>query len=69
MKLLSAEMPGVKINCYKGLGEMNPVQLWETTMNPDNRVVVQIKIEDAERADEGVQHPDGRAGRAETAVY
>ena len=52
MKLLSAEMPGAKINRYKGLGEMNPDQLWETTMNPDNRVIVQITIEDAERADE-----------------
>ena len=52
MKLLSAEMPGAKVNHYKGLGEMNPEQLWETTMNPDNRVIVQIKIEDAERADE-----------------
>ena len=52
MKLLSAEMPGAKVNRYKGLGEMNPEQLWETTMNPDNRVIVQIKIEDAERADE-----------------
>ena len=52
MKILSAEMPGAKVNLYKGLGEMNPDQLWETTMNPDNRVIVQIKIEDAERADE-----------------
>ena len=52
MKQLSAEMPGAKVNSYKGLGEMNPDQLWETTMNPDNRVIVQIKIEDAERADE-----------------
>jgi len=52
MKQLSAEMPGTKVNRYKGLGEMNPDQLWETTMNPDNRVIVQIKIEDAERADE-----------------
>ena len=52
MKLLSAEMPGAKISRYKGLGEMNPDQLWETTMNPDNRVIVHIKIEDAERADE-----------------
>ena len=52
MKILSAEKPGAKVNRYKGLGEMNPDQLWETTMNPDNRVIVQIKIEDAERADE-----------------
>ena len=52
MKQLSAEMPGAKVNRYKGLGEMNPDQLWETTMNPDNSVIVQIKIEDAERADE-----------------
>ena len=52
MKILRAEMPGAKVNRYKGLGEMNPDQLWETTMNPDNRVIVQIKIEDAERADE-----------------
>ena len=52
MKVLSAEMPGAKVNRYKGLGEMNPEQLWETTMNPDNRVIVQISIEDAEKADE-----------------
>lgn len=36
---------------YKGLGEMDASQLWETTMNPENRVLVQIKLEDAERAD------------------
>ena len=52
MKQLSAEMPGAKVNRYKGLGEMNPDQLWEPTMNPDNRVIVQLKIDDAERADE-----------------
>lgn len=36
---------------YKGLGEMDAEQLWETTMNPDNRVLVQVRIEDAEKAD------------------
>lgn len=36
---------------YKGLGEMDASQLWDTTMNPENRVLVQVKIEDAERAD------------------
>ena len=52
MAKISAEMPGAKVSRYKGLGEMNPEQLWETIMNPDNRVIVKITIEDAEKADE-----------------
>ena len=51
-EILGQARKGLDVQRYKGLGEMNPEQLWATTMNPDTRTLLQVRVEDAYEADE-----------------
>jgi DNA gyrase subunit B len=50
--LIEEGKKGISVQRYKGLGEMNPDQLWQTTMNPEKRILLQVRIEDAVETDE-----------------
>ena len=50
--MLTAAKKDLTIQRYKGLGEMNPEQLWETTMNPDKRTLLEVRIDDMVETDQ-----------------
>ena len=50
--VLSEGEKGLSLQRYKGLGEMNPGQLWETTLDPDARTLLQVRVEDMAEADD-----------------
>ena len=62
--ILDAGRKGLSIQRYKGLGEMNPDQLWETTLDANARTLLQVRVSHADDADDMFFATDGRFGRA-----